>query len=48
MAFHNEVYRGYVELSKKFADRFIKIDCSGKVYETHSKIIDALKNKGIL
>ena len=48
IAFHNEVYRGYVELSKKFADRFLKIDCSGKVYETHAKIIDALKNKGII
>ena len=48
MAFHNEVYRGYVELSKKFADRFVNIDCSGKVHETHAKIIDALKEKGII
>ena len=46
--FHNDVYRGYIELSKKFSERFIKIDCSGKVYETHAKNISALKNKGIL
>ena len=42
--FHQKVYEGYVELSKKFPERFIMIDCSGEKFETHQKIIDALKN----
>lgn len=46
--FHQKVYAGYVELSKKYKDRYIVIDASGTVQETHQKIIDALKKKGII
>ncbi len=43
-SFHQKVYEGYIELSKKFSDRFIMIDCSGEKLETHQKIVDALNN----
>ena len=48
MEFHNKVYQGYLELSKIYKDRFIVIDASGKVNETHEKIINALKEKGVI
>lgn len=48
MDFHQKVYDGYVELSKKYADRFIVIDASGSKEQTHFKIISALKEKGII
>lgn len=46
--FHNKVYNGYLELSKKYSDRFIVIDASGTKEQTHNKIINALKEKGII
>jgi len=46
--FHNKVYAGYLELAEKYKDRFIVIDASGTRHETHAKIIDALKEKGII
>ena len=46
--FHNKVYQGYLDLSKKYKDRFIVIDASGEIHETHQKIIDALKEKGVI
>ncbi len=48
MDFHKKVYQGYVELSKKYSDRFIVIDASGEKEQTHQKIISALKEKGII
>jgi dTMP kinase len=48
MDFHNKVYAGYVELSKRYAGRFIVIDASGEKEQTHQKIISALKQKGII
>lgn len=48
MEFHNKVYNGYVELSKKYSDRFIVIDASGEKEQTQAKIISALKEKGII
>lgn len=48
MDFHQRVYDGYVELSKKYADRFIVIDASGSKEQTHFKIVSALKEKGII
>lgn len=47
MEFHNRVYKGYIELAKKYSERFIVIDASGSKAETHQKIIDALKEKGV-
>ena len=48
MEFHKKVYEGYLALSKRYDDRFIVIDASGKKEETHLKIINALKEKGII
>ena len=45
--FHDKVYQGYLELSKKFSDRFIVIDASGTKFETHEKILRAIKEKGV-
>lgn len=46
--FHELVYEGYIELSKKYKDRYIVIDSSGTKEQTHEKIIAALKEKGVL
>ena len=46
--FHNKVYAGYLDLAKKYPNRFIVIDASGSVSETHHKIINALKEKGVI
>jgi dTMP kinase len=48
MEFHQKVYNGYVELSKKYSDRFIVIDASGSRDQTHAKIISALKGVGVI
>ncbi len=48
MEFHKKVYEGYLALSKRYEDRFIVIDASGERDETHLKIINALKEKGII
>ena len=46
--FHNKVYAGYLDLAKKYPNRFIVIDASGSVQQTHQKIISALKEKGVI
>lgn len=48
MEFHNKVYQGYLELAKKYSNRFVVIDASGERMETHAKIINALKEKGVI
>lgn len=48
MEFHKKVYEGYVDLSKKYPERFIVIDASGEREQTHQKVIDALKSKGVI
>lgn len=48
MEFHDKVYEGYLELSEKYKDRFIVIDASGERDQTHAKIINALKEKGVI
>lgn len=48
LEFHNAVYNGYKELSKKYCDRFEVIDASGEKEQTHKKIINALIKKGII
>ena len=48
MEFHQKVYSGYLQLADVYAERFINIDCSGRIEETHAKIISALKEKGII
>jgi dTMP kinase len=46
--FHDKVYKGYLELAEKFKDRFIVIDASGTKFQTHEKIVRALKGKGVI
>lgn len=46
--FHNKVYGGYLDLAKKYPERFIVIDASGEKEQTHAKVISALKEKGVL
>ena len=48
LEFHNKVYQGYLELAKRYPERIIQIDASGEKDETHKKIIDALKEKGVI
>ena len=48
MEFHNKVYQGYLDLAKKYSSRFIVIDASGTREQTHAKIIDALKVRGVI
>ena len=48
MEFHNKVYQGYLDLAKKYSSRFIVIDASGTKEQTHAKIIDALKLRGVI
>lgn len=48
MDFHNKVYKGYLELAKKYPERFLVIDASGTKEQTHSKIVCALKDKGVI
>ncbi len=48
MEFHQKVYEGYINLSRRYAQRFIVIDASGEKEQTHAKIIGALKDKGII
>lgn len=46
--FHDAVYKGYLELAEKYKDRIVRIDAKGTKEETHLKIIQALKDKGII
>lgn len=48
MDFHDKVYEGYLALAKENPDRFIVLDASGTKFQTHEKIIQALKEKGVL
>ena len=48
MEFHNKVYLGYKEAKRRFPNRIVEIDASGSKEQTHAKIINALKEKGIL
>lgn len=48
MEFHNAVYKGYKLLAEKYPDRFVVIDAGGSKEQTHKKIINALKSKGII
>lgn len=46
--FHEKVYDGYLKTAREYKDRFILIDCSGTKAQTHQKIIDELKARGVL
>lgn len=46
--FHQKVYEGYQQVAKEYPNRVVKIDASGEREETHQKIINALKEKGVI
>jgi len=46
--FHNKVYEGYKEVKKRYPDRFIPINPMGEKEETHKKIVELLKSRGII
>ena len=46
--FHAAVFQGYNMLAEEYKDRFIVIDATGNKFETQQKIINALKEKGVL
>ena len=46
--FHEKVYKGYLTLAEKNPHRIVSIDASGSKEQTHSKIINVLKDKGII
>lgn len=48
LEFHNKVYNGYLETAKRYPDRIVLVDCSGTKEQTHSKIMNVLRQKGIL
>lgn len=48
LEFHQRVYEGYLQLAEKYPERFLKIDCSGNKYQTHEKIIEALRKREII
>lgn len=46
--FHQKVYEGYLKLTEIFNERITVIDASGSKEQTHQKIVNALKEKGII
>lgn len=46
--FHEKVYAGYKELALKYPERIANIDCSGSKYETHEKVLAALKSRAVI
>ena len=43
-AFHMEVYKGYLQLEKKYPERIVGIDASGSVEEIKNKICEKLES----
>jgi len=48
MAFHEKVYEGYKAVEKRYPERFVSINPMGEKEETHKKIIELLKSRGII
>ena len=48
MEFHQKVYQGYLQVAKDNPNRVCVIDASGTKEQTHAKVIQALKDKGII
>lgn len=48
LEFHEKVYAGYNKVISLFPERFIVIDASGSIEETHQKIVKALKYRNVL
>ena len=46
--FHEKVYEGYLQASGLYPDRIVRIDCSGETIATHKKIVELLRQRGIV
>ncbi|MCL1900823.1 MAG: dTMP kinase [Firmicutes bacterium] len=46
--FHEKVYSAYKQMERENKERFIAINAYGEIMETHAKIIDLLKLKGVI
>ena len=47
-SFHQKVYDGYLQASQLYPNRIARIDCSGETIATHNKIVDLLRQRGIV
>ncbi len=48
LAFHERVYEGYLDLAKKYPERFVVINARKSIEEIASEVIAVLKEKGCL
>ena len=48
LEFHQDVYKGYKEVARRYPNRVVSIQPLGDKYDTHNKIIETLKQKGFL
>ena len=46
--FHQRVYEGYLQLLKRYPDRFAEIDCMGDKFRTSQNIVRLLTARGYL
>ena len=47
-AFHQRVYDGYLQACALYPERIAKVDCSGDAVSTHNKIVELLRQRGIV
>ena len=47
LAFHQKVYRGYLQLAERFP-RIVKVDCGGDKWNTAERIYNILKDNAII
>lgn len=46
--FHQKVYEGYLQLAKRYPERYIMIECMGSKEQTHNNILTALRKRNII
>ncbi len=47
-SFHQRVYDGYLQACELYPHRIARVDCSGEASATHQKIINLLRQRGIV
>lgn len=48
VSFHDKVYNGYKQLIRQAPERFEVVDASGTREQTHEKLLDALRRRGVI
>lgn len=46
--FHRRVYDGYVRMSEKFPDHFVRVNADRGIDEVFAEILDTLRQKGVI